>query len=157
MSRKLVAYFSATGTTAAAAKKLADGLGAELYEIKPQVPYVAADLDWMDANSRSTIEMKDLSSRPALLSKDADLEGVDEVYLGFPIWWYVAPTIINSFLESYDFTGKKIILFATSGGSGFGKTLERLRPSCPGADISLGKIIKSQDAAAEIAAEIAIS
>ena len=120
MSRKLVAYFSASGTTAAAAKTLAEAAGADLYEIKPQTPYTRADLDWMNKKSRSSVEMNDRSFRPPLLDRDAPVADCDVIFLGFPIWWYVAPTIINTFLESYDFSGKTIVLFATSGGSGFG-------------------------------------
>lgn len=129
MSKKLVVYFSATGTTAKAAETLADAVGADIYEIKPVVPYVKADLDWTDENSRSSVEMRDKKSRPAICDKDARVGEYDTVFVGFPIWWYVAPTIINTFLESYDFSGKKIVLFATSGGSGFGKTVEGLKGS----------------------------
>ena len=130
----LVAYFSATGTTAKAAKALASATGADLYEIKPAVPYSSADLNWMDKSSRSSVEMKDPHSRPALADTDAPVTGHDVVFLGFPVWWYVAPTILNTFLEAYDFTGKTIILFATSGGSGLGKSaagLARQRPPAP--------------------------
>ena len=133
--KKLVAYFSTAGVTAGVAKKLADALGADLFEIKPEVPYTAADLDWTDKKSRSTVEMKDLSSRPAIASKVADMSVYDEVFVGFPIWWYIAPTIINTFLESYDLTGKTVIPFATSGSSGMGKTNEALAPSCKGAKL----------------------
>lgn len=129
MSKTLVAYFSASGTTARTAKTLAEAAGADLYEIKPAVPYTSADLNWQDKNSRSSVEMRDKSSRPALADTNANIGGYDTVLLGFPIWWYVAPTIINTFLESYDFSGKKIVLFATSGGSGFGNTAAGLRPS----------------------------
>lgn len=115
MSKTLVAYFSASGTTKRTAERLAQAAGADLYEIKPAVPYTSADLNWMDKKSRSTIEMQDPSSRPELADKDADIASHDRIFLGFPIWWYVAPTIINTFLESYDFSGKEIILFATSG------------------------------------------
>ena len=121
MSRTLVAYFSASGTTAGTAERLAEAAGADLYEIRPAVPYTQADLNWMDKKSRSSVEMNDPSYRPELADEDADIASYDRIYLGFPIWWYVAPTIINTFLESYDFTGKEIILFATSGGSGLGK------------------------------------
>ena len=131
MSRKLVAYFSATGTTAKVAETLADAIGANLYEIEPAVPYTQADLNWMDKQSRSTIEMNDKTIRPAIAEKDAHVEDYDTIFVGFPIWWYVAPTIINTFLEKYDFSGKKIVLFATSGGSGFGKTVEELKVSVP--------------------------
>ncbi len=137
--KKLVAYFSTSGVTAGVAKKLADALGADLFEIKPEVPYTAADLDWTDNKSRSTIEMKDPSSRPAIASKVADMSVYDEVFVGFPIWWYIAPTIINTFLESYDLTGKTVIPFATSGSSGMGKTNEALAPSCKGAKLIEGK------------------
>ena len=133
MSKKLVAYFSASGVTGSVAKTLAEAAGADLYEIRPEVPYTRADLNWMDKKARSSVEMNDPSYRPALADKDAKVEDYDVIFLGFPIWWYVAPTIVNTFLESYDFSGKKIILFATSGGSGFGKTVERLKGSCPGA------------------------
>lgn len=129
MSKVLAAYFSASGTTAHVAKELAHSAGADIYEIRPAVPYTKADLDWMDKKSRSSVEMNDKGSRPALADKDADIAAYDTILLGFPIWWYVAPTIINSFLESYDFSGKKIILFATSGGSGFGKTVAGLKTS----------------------------
>lgn len=126
---KLVAYFSPTGTTAAAAKTLAEAAGAPLYEIRPAEPYTSADLNYMDKQSRSSIEMCDTSSRPALADTDAPVADANIVFVGFPIWWYVAPTIINSFLEAYDFSGKTIILFATSGGSGFGKAVDGLKTS----------------------------
>jgi len=126
MGKTLVAYFSASGTTARVAKNLAQAAGADLYEIKPAVPYTKDDLNWMDKKSRSSVEMSDKSSRPAIADTDAEISQYDTVFLGFPIWWYVAPTIVNSFLESYDFSGKRIILFATSGGSGFGKTVAGL-------------------------------
>ncbi|MBD5513064.1 MAG: flavodoxin [Lachnospiraceae bacterium] len=141
MSKKLVAYFSASGTTAGVAKNLAQAAGADLYEIKPETPYTRADLNWNDKKSRSSVEMNDKSFRPALADKDADIAAYDTILLGFPIWWYVAPTIINSFLESYDFSGKTIILFATSGGSGFGKTVQSLAGSCPGAVIKEGRLL----------------
>lgn len=129
MAKILTAYFSATGTTAKAAKKLAEAVGSDIYEIAPAVKYTLLDLNWMDKKSRSTLEMKDKSSRPALAESRAAIEDYDTILLCFPIWWYVAPTIINTFLESYDFSGKKILLFATSGGSGFGETLQGLRAS----------------------------
>jgi len=142
MGKTLVAYFSASGTTARVAKNLAQAAGADLYEIKPAVPYTKDDLNWMDKKSRSSVEMNDKSSRPKLADKDADIAAYDTVLLGFPIWWYVAPTIVNSFLESYDFSGKKIVLFATSGGSGFGKTAAGLKDSVA-ADTAIveGKIL----------------
>ena len=127
--KTLVAYFSASGTTEGVAKKVAEAAGADLFEIKPEVPYTNADLNWMDKKARSTVEMNDPSSRPATTGTVENMEQYDNVIIGFPIWWYVAPTIINTFLESYDFAGKKIALFATSGGSGFGKTdVHFLRP-----------------------------
>ena len=140
MSKKLVAYFSASGNTASLAKKLADAAGADIYEIRPEIPYTGADLNWQDKQSRSSVEMSDHSSRPALADKSANIAGYDTVYVGFPVWWYIAPTIINTFLESYDFSGKRIILFATSGGSGFGKAVENLRSSAPGAVITEGRV-----------------
>lgn len=137
----LVAYFSASGTTAKAAKVLAKAADADLYEIKPAIPYTRADLNWMDKGSRSSVEMSDKHSRPALADTDAPIAGHDVIFLGFPIWWYVAPTIVNTFLESYDFTGKTIILFATSGGSGLGKSAVSLRASVPGARIVDGRLL----------------
>ncbi len=122
--KKLVACFSAGGVTMDVAKRLADMAGADLYAIEPEVPYTHADLDWQDANSRSSVEMKDPASRPAIKDTDAKISDYDLIYLGFPIWWYIAPTIVNTFLEKYDFSGKTIVLFATSGGSGFGRAKE---------------------------------
>ncbi len=145
MTKKLVAYFSASGVTAKVAKKLAEAAGADLYEIKPAVPYTSADLNWNDKQSRSSVEMGDRSSRPAIADSDANIAAYDVVYVGFPIWWYVAPTIVNTFLESYDFTGKKIVLFATSGGSGFGKAVQGLQPSAPKATIVEGKVNPSSN------------
>lgn len=130
MRKNLVAYFSASGVTKAAAEHLAKAAGADLFEIKPKVPYTRADLDWTNKRSRSTIEMNDPTSRPEIAEKVSNMEEYDVVFLGFPIWWYVAPTIINTFLESYDFSGKTIIPFATSGGSGFGDTVKVLKPLC---------------------------
>ena len=129
MSKKLVAYFSASGVTENAAKLLAEAAGADLYQIKPKVPYTKEDLNWMDKNARSTVEMRDKSSRPAIVDDDAKVGDYDVIFVGFPIWWYVAPTIINTFLEKYDFSGKTVILFATSGSSGFGETVANLKSS----------------------------
>lgn len=129
MSKKLVAYFSTSGVTADAAKKIAEAAGADLYEICPAIPYTEADLDWRNQDSRSSVEMKDKSSRPAVADKDATVAESDIIFLGFPVWWYTAPTIINTFLESYDFSGKKIILFATSGSTDFGSALTDLSKS----------------------------
>ena len=146
----LVAYFSATGTTAKAAKALANAVGGALYEIKPAIPYTGADLNWMDKGSRSSVEMGDTSSRPALADTDAPVAGHDVIFLGFPVWWYVAPTILNTFLEAYDFTGKAIVLFATSGGSGLGQSAARLRPSAPGAKIVDGRMLNGRLNEAEL-------
>ncbi len=129
--KKLVAYFSASGVTKAAAQRLAGAAGADLFEIRPETPYTRADLNWRDEHSRSTLEMRDPASRPAIAEKLGSMGDYDVVFLGFPIWWYVAPTIINTFLESYDFSGKTIVPFATSGGSGLGDTEKVLRPLCP--------------------------
>ena len=142
MSQKsLVVYFSCSGVTKKTAELLSDVAGADLFEIRPEVPYTKADLDWMDKKSRSTVEMNDPSSRPAIADKVEHMEQYDTVYVGFPIWWYVAPTIINTFLEAYDFSGKKIVLFATSGGSGFGNTVKELQSSAPDAVITEGRLL----------------
>ena len=127
MSKILVAYFSASGVTKNAAEKLAKAANADLFEIKPVRPYTDADLNWMDKKSRSTIEMNDLSSRPEIAEKCGNMADYDTVFVGFPIWWYVEPRIIDTFLESYDFSGKTVIPFATSGGSGLGKTAENFK------------------------------
>ncbi len=129
MSKILTAYFSASGVTADAAKKIADITGGELYEIRPAVPYTQADLNWQDSNSHSSVEMKNKSSRPEISDRNAPVADCDVILLGFPVWWYTAPTIINTFLESYDFSGKRIILFATSGSSGFENALSDLKHS----------------------------
>ena len=151
--KTLVAYFSASGQTAKLAKTLAGVTGGDLFEIAPETAYTAADLDWMDKKSRSTIEMKDPKSRPAIAGKVADMAQYDTVFVGFPIWWYVAPALINSFLESYDFSGKTIILFATSGGSGFGKTVEGLKNSVsPTARIIKGRLLNGRLSESELRA-----
>ena len=141
MSKILVAYFSASGVTKKVAEKLAALVNADIHEIKPKVPYTKADLNWMDKKSRSSVEMTDKKIRPEITDTDAKISEYDEIFLGFPIWWYVAPTIINTFLEKYDFTGKKIVLFATSGGSGFGNTVKELQPSAPGAQFVEGRLL----------------
>lgn len=140
MRKKLVAYFSASGTTKKAAEMIAKAAKADLYEIVPKQLYSKADLNWMDKKSRSSVEMSDKKYRPEITDTDAHISNYDEIILGFPIWWYVAPTIINTFLESYDFSGKKIVLFATSGGSGFGNTVRELQDSAPGAVIEEGEV-----------------
>lgn len=151
MARKLVAYFSATGVTAKIAELIADAAGADVYQIQPEVPYTAADLNWMDKNSRSSVEMNDKKIRPAMVKWNLKVEDYDVVFLGFPIWWYVAPTIINTFLESFDFAGKKIILFATSGGSGFGKTVEELKVSVTDdTQIVEGKLLNGKQTLASV-------
>lgn len=145
MSKKLVAYFSASGVTEKMEKTLAEVTGADLFEIQPAVPYTTADLDWMNKKSRSSVEMSNPDSRPEIGNKIPDMGQYDTVFVGFPIWWYVAPTIINTFLESYDFTGKKIATFATSGGSGMGKTDSILKKCAPNADWKEGKRFGSAD------------
>lgn len=145
MSKKLVAYFSASGVTGRVAKTLAEAANANLYEIKPEVPYTEADLNWMDKKSRSSVEMQDKTSRPVMADYNAPVADADIIFVGFPIWWYVAPHIINSFLESYDFSGKTIVLFATSGGSDFGRTLEALEDSVRGtAHLMEGKLLNEK-------------
>ena len=150
MKKALVAYFSASGVTANVAKKLANAVEADIYEIQPEVPYVPEDLNWNDKQARSTIEMHDKSIRPAIANCNANIAEYDIIYLGFPIWWYVAPTIINTFLEAYDFSGKTIVLFATSGGSGFGNTVNELEGSCPGAKIVEGSILSSRQSETDL-------
>lgn len=152
MQRKLVAYFSASGTTAKVAETLAEAIGADIFELEPSIPYTKADLDWRDANSRSTVEMKNPASRPAIARKRGNMDEYDTIFLGFPIWWYMAPTIVNTFLESYDLSGKTIIPFATSGGSDMGKTNEHLQPSCPGAALLEGCVFSAKASSEDLAA-----
>lgn len=139
MSKVLVAYFSASGVTAKLAERLASAIGADLHEIKPEKPYTSADLDWRDSNSRSSVEMKDKLFRPTIENSVENMDQYDTVFVAFPIWWYVAPTIINTFLEAYNLDGKKIIPLATSGSSGMGNTNKELAPSCKGATLEEGK------------------
>ena len=148
--KTLVAYFSASGVTAKLAKTLADAIGADLFEIQPQTRYSDADLDWTDPKSRSSVEMKDKSFRPAVADRVENMAQYDRVFVGFPIWWYVAPTIINTFLEQYDLTGKTVVPFATSGMSGMGHTNRELAPSCPGAKLLEGKRFAANAKAAEL-------
>ena len=150
MSRMLVAYFSASGETARLARTIAEVTGGDLFEIQPEVAYTAADLNWNDKHSRSTVEMNDAGSRPAIADEVADMEQYDTVFVGFPIWWYQAPRIIETFLESYDLAGKRVIPFATSGGSGMGKTAEILKASCPGAAMDNGRRLSSRESAASV-------
>lgn len=138
MKKALVAYFSASGTTAKLAKRIADAAKADMFEIRPAVPYSAADLDWTNPKSRSSVEMKDKTYRPAI-ADGLDASDYDVVFVGFPIWWYVAPTIVNTFLESIDLKGKKVVPFATSGGSGMGNTSRELAVSCSGAEVVAGR------------------
>ena len=144
MSKKLVAYFSASGITAKVAETLAEATGADIFEIQPEVPYTKADLNWQDKTARSTIEMQNPASRPAIAAKRENMADYDTIFVGFPIWWYVAPTIINTFLESNDFSGKTVVSFATSGGSGMGRTNEKLRPSCPDAKLLPRKLLNGR-------------
>ncbi len=137
--RKLVAYFSASGVTAAVAKRLADAVGAELFEIKPAEPYTRADLNWMDKKSRSTLEMQDRSCRPAIAEKLPNMADFDTVFVGFPIWWYREPSIIDTFMEQYDLSGKTVVPFATSGGSGMGDSAKLMQALAPGAKVLPGK------------------
>ena len=139
MMNTLVAYFSATGVTAGVAARLANAIGADLYEIVPKVPYKAEDLDWTRQDSRSSVEMNDSASRPEIATAVGNMDRYKTVFIGFPIWWYTAPAIIRTFLEEYDLQGKTVVPFATSGGSGMGRTSERLASSCAGADLKEGK------------------
>lgn len=143
----LVAYFSAGGVTAGAAKEIAAVLRADLYEIKPAVPYTAADLNWMNKQSRSTLEMTDPDSRPEIAGKIKDFAQYQTILIGFPVWWYVEPRIVDTFLESYDFAGKTLIPFATSGGSGIEKAAASLKEHCPAAAWKAGKLVNRSNAA----------
>ena len=147
MSQTLVAYFSASGVTRRRAEEIARAVGADLYEIAPAQPYTAADLDWTDKKSRSTLEMKDPACRPAIAAPAESMERYDTVFVGFPVWWYVEPRIVDTFLERYDFSGKTLIPFATSGGSGIGKAEESLREHCPKADWRRGGLVNRGAAA----------
>ena len=141
MNKTLVVYFSASGTTRKIAEMIAEVGDFSLYEITPKELYTSDDLNWMNKKSRSSVEMSNKKIRPEITDTDAHIKEYDTIILGFPIWWYVAPTIVNTFLEKYDFSGKKIVLFATSGGSGFGNTVKESKPSAPGAEIVEGKLL----------------
>ena len=141
--KTLVAYFSATGTTEAVAKDLAEVAGATLYEIKPEVKYSAADLDWRDKQSRSSVEMNDKSSRPAIVKDLEDADSYDVIYIGFPIWWYTAPTIINTFIETYGFEGKTVIFFATSGSSDIAGADKQFHAQYPDINWKAGKLLNN--------------
>lgn len=143
--KKIVAYFSASGVTEKVAKDLAEVTSSDLYEIAPAVRYTKPDLNWMNPRSRSSVEMKNKASRPEIADTNANIQDYDVIFVGFPIWWYIAPTIINTFLEAYDFAGKTIVLFATSGGSGFGKTIQYLKDSVdPSTKIIEGAILNKR-------------
>ena len=150
MSKTLVAYFSASGTTAKVAKDLAATLEADLFEIKPQEPYTSADLNWQDKKSRSSVEMNDEACRPAIAEEVADMAAYDMVFVGFPVWWYVEPRIIDTFLEAYDFAGKTMVPFATSGGSGLGRAPQRMQALVPGATVLEGGLLNGRPSQAEL-------
>ena len=150
MSKTLVAYFSASGTTAKVAKKMAEAIGADLFEIKPETPYSGADLNWQNKNSRSSVEMNDRSSRPAIAVKVADMPQYDVVFVGFPVWWYREPSIIDTFMEAYDFSGKTIIPFATSGMSGIGDSGKNMQDLAKGATVLPGMSFKNSVSSGEL-------
>ena len=150
MKQTLVAYFSASGVTAALAERLATAIGADLYEIRPETPYTDADLNWMDKKSRSSVEMNDRSARPAIETRVQNMAQYEVVFVGFPIWWYREPSIIDTFMEAYDFSGKTVIPFATSGGSGLGSTADNLQKLAKGAKVETGKRFGSGTGADEL-------
>ena len=151
MAKTLVAYFSASGTTAKVAKDLAAATGADLFEIAPEQPYTRADLNWQDKKSRTTIEMNDEACRPAIAGTVANMGAYDAVFVGFPVWWYVEPRIIDTFLEAYDFTGKTVVPFATSGGSGLGRAPQRMQALVPGATVRAGGLLNGRPSQTELA------
>ena len=151
MAKTLVAYFSASGVTAKVAENLAAAAGADLFEIEPEQPYTRADLNWQDSKSRSSIEMNDETSRPAVAGTVANMGDYDTVFVGFPVWWYVEPRIIDTFLEGYDFSGKTIVPFATSGGSGLGKAPARMQEIAAGAKVLAGRLLNGRPSQAELA------
>ena len=148
MSNVLVAYFSASGVTARVAREIAEATGADLYEIEPAEPYTAADLDWTDRRSRSTLEMNDDACRPAIAGADVDLAGYDTVFVGFPIWWGVEPRVVDTFFDSHDFSGKTMVPFATSGGSGIGRAERSVAEHCPDGSWRRGRLLRAGEAAA---------
>lgn len=152
MSKTLVAYFSASGTTARVASELASAIGADRYEIEPKAPYTAADLNWNDRTSRSSVEMNDEHCRPEIATAVDDMDAYDTVFVGFPVWWYVEPRIIDTFLESYDFTGKTIVPFATSDGSGLGKAPQRMQQIAASSTVVAGKLLNGRPNAAALRA-----
>lgn len=151
MSKLLVAYFSASGITKSVAQRLAKGIGADLFEIHPEIPYSSADLDWRNKNSRSSVEMNDIHCRPAIHSKAENMAQYDAVFVGFPVWWYREPSIIDTFIESYDFNGKIVIPFATSGGSGIGRSGQNMSALAPNAKISEGQRFSADISETELA------
>jgi len=151
MRKTLVAYFSASGVTAKLAGRLAEGIGADLFEIRPEIPYTKADLNWQDSKSRSSVEMNDRSSRPAIDSTVDDMGQYDVVFVGFPVWWYREPSIIDTFMEQYDFSGKTVIPFATSGMSGIGDSGSNMQALAPGAKVEKGKRFPARTSAKELA------
>lgn len=152
MSKKLVAYFSASGVTAKVAEKLAKAAGADLFEIKPEVPYTKEDLNWMNQNSRSSVEMNDRDCRPAIATSVDNMAEYDTVFVGFPVWWYREPSIIDTFMESYDFTGKTVVPFCTSGSSGLGEAGDNIQALAPGAKVGIGERFKVRVSENELAA-----
>ena len=150
MAKTLVAYFSASGVTERVARKVAEATGADLHRIEPAEPYTAADLDWRDKGSRSSVEMNDPASRPAIAGGVADMASYDTVFVGFPVWWYVEPRIIDTFLEAHDLSGKTIVPFATSGGSGLGKAPQRMAALAPGATVTEGRLLNGNPGADEL-------
>ena len=151
MSKALVAYFSASGTTAKVAKDLAAAIEADLFEIAPAQPYTRADLNWNDSSSRSSVEMNDEACRPVIEGEVANMAAYDTVFVGYPVWWYVEPRIIDTFLEAYDFAGKTVVPFATSGGSGLGRAPQRMQALVPGAKVLAGGLLNGRPAKAELA------
>lgn len=152
MSKVFVAYFSASGVTKTVAEKLAQEIKADLFEIQPETPYTSADLNWQNAKSRSSVEMNDRSSRPAIRSRVADMGAYDVVFVGFPVWWYREPSIIDTFMEDYDFSGKTVVPFATSGGSPIGSSGKNLEALAPGAKVESGKRFTANTPGSELAA-----
>ena len=151
MSKCLVVYFSASGNTREVSKRLAEKMEASLFEIQPQQSYSRADLNWNDSESRSSLEMKDPNSRPAIKNQVQNIDQYDVIFIGFPIWWYREPSIIDTFMESYDFSGKTIVPFATSGGSGMGNSSQNLQKLAPNADVKEGKRFGSRVLGTELA------
>ena len=155
MAKTLVAYFSASGQTARLAQTVAKVTGGDLFSILPAQPYTAEDLDWREQNSRSTLEMRNPDARPSVVSRVQNMEEYDTIYLGFPVWWYTAPRIVQTFLKSYDLAGKTIVPFVTSGGSGYGKTNALLERSCPGAALKKGTRLASNASEPDVRAWVA--